>query len=147
MVVTFDVLPACALKMHVYWQQWDRHCTMSPRLYGISTIQDFSERGPVQVTEKGSLVKLFERSKWYIWMAFELTFWKLNRSWTGDGTIVTYAQVRYLDLGDNVWVVFIYIYTHTHTHIYMVNKSGGRLCNSSRWFHKCNSRVPGIMWL
>ena len=33
MVVTLDVLPACALKVHVYWQQWDRHCTMSPRLY------------------------------------------------------------------------------------------------------------------
>ena len=29
----------------------------------ISTIQDFSERGPVQVIEKGSLVKMFERSK------------------------------------------------------------------------------------
>ena len=30
---------------------------------GISTIQDFSERGPVQVIEKGSLVKMFEKSK------------------------------------------------------------------------------------
>ena len=38
--------------------------------------------------------------------------------------MVTYAQVRYTDLGDYVWVVCIYIY--------MVNKSGRRLCNSSR---------------
>ena len=30
---------------------------------GISTVQDFSERGPVQVIEKGSLIKMFERSK------------------------------------------------------------------------------------
>ena len=30
---------------------------------GISTIQKFSERGPVRVIEKGSLVKMFERSK------------------------------------------------------------------------------------
>ena len=97
-------------------------------IIGISTIQDFSERGPVQVIEKGSLVKMFERSKWYIWMGFGLRFWKLNRSWTGDGTMVTYAQVRYTDLGDYVWVVCIYIY--------MVNKSGRRLCNSSRWLHK-----------
>ena len=56
---------------------------------------------------KGSLVKMFERSKWYIWMGFGLTFWKLNRSWTGDGTIVTYAQVRYTDLGDYGWVICI----------------------------------------
>ena len=40
--------------------------------------------------------------------------------------MVTYAQVRYTDLGDYVWVVCIY----------MVNKSGRRLCNSSRCFHK-----------
>ena len=33
---------------------------------GISTIQDFSERGAVQVIEKGSLIKMFERSKRYI---------------------------------------------------------------------------------
>ena len=32
---------------------------------GISTIQDFSERGLVQVFEKGSLIKMSERSKWY----------------------------------------------------------------------------------
>ena len=32
-------------------------------IIGISTIQDFSERGPVQVNEKGSLVKMFESSK------------------------------------------------------------------------------------
>ena len=25
MVVTLDVLPTCALKVQVYWQQWDRH--------------------------------------------------------------------------------------------------------------------------
>ena len=80
-------------------------------IIGMSTIQEFSERGPVQVTEKGSLVKMFERSKWYIWMGFGLTFWKLNRSWTGDGTMVTYAQVRYTDLGDYVWVVCIYIWS------------------------------------
>ena len=126
MVVTLAVLPACALKVHVYWQQWDRHRTMSPRLYRISTIQDFGERGPMQVIEKGSLIKMFERWKWYIWMGFGLTFWKLNRSWTGDGTMVTYAQVRYSDLGDYVWVVCVYI----------VNKSGKRLCNSSGWFYK-----------
>ena len=35
-------------------------------------------------------------------MGFGLTFWKLNRSGTGDGTMVTYAQVRYTDLGDYV---------------------------------------------
>ena len=52
-------------------------------------------------------------------MGFGLTFWKLNRSWTGDGTMVTYPQVRYTDLGDYVWVVCVY----------MVNKSGRRLCN------------------
>ena len=34
----------------------------------ISSIQDFSERGPVQVVEKGSLIKMFESSKWYIYM-------------------------------------------------------------------------------
>ena len=28
----------------------------------------------------------------------------------GDGTMVTYAQVRYTDLGVYVWVVCIYIY-------------------------------------
>ena len=35
---------------------------------GISTIQDFSERGSVQVTEKGSLIKMFERSKRYYYV-------------------------------------------------------------------------------
>ena len=30
---------------------------------GISTIQDFSERGPVQVIEKDSVINMFERSK------------------------------------------------------------------------------------
>ena len=34
---------------------------------GISTVQDFSEQGPVQVIEKGSLIKMFERSKLYIY--------------------------------------------------------------------------------
>ena len=36
---------------------------------GISTIQDFSDRGPVQVIEKGSLVKMFEdRNEWVQYM-------------------------------------------------------------------------------
>ena len=34
---------------------------------GISTVQDFSERGPVQVIEKGRLIKMFERPKLYIY--------------------------------------------------------------------------------
>ena len=34
----------------------------------ISIVRDFSERGPVQVTEKGSLIKMFERSKIYEWI-------------------------------------------------------------------------------
>ena len=36
---------------------------------GISTIQDFSERGPVQVIEKGSLIKcLKDRNDIYEWV-------------------------------------------------------------------------------
>ena len=48
--------------------------------FGCFTHLDFSERGLVQVIEKGSLIKMFERSKCYIRMGFGLKFWKLNRS-------------------------------------------------------------------
>ena len=82
MVVTLDVLPACALKVHVYWQQWDRHCTMSPRLYRDQYNSGLQWKGPSagHWKRQPSLIKMFERSKWYIWMGVELTFWKLNRS-------------------------------------------------------------------
>ena len=64
MVVTLDVLPACALKVHVYIDNSEIDIVPCRQGFiGISTIQDFSERGPVQVIEKGSLVKMFERSK------------------------------------------------------------------------------------
>ena len=43
--------------------------------------------------------------------------------------MVTYAQLRYIDLCDYIWIVYVY----------MVNKSGRRLCNSSRWLHKLGS--------
>ena len=36
--------------------------------FGISTVQDLSERGPVQVTAKCSLIKIFEISKLYIYI-------------------------------------------------------------------------------
>ena len=38
---------------------------------GISTVQDFSERGPVQVIEKGRLIKMF----WKIEMIYMNGFW------------------------------------------------------------------------
>ena len=67
MVVTSDVLPTCALKVPIDNNETDIvPCRQS--FIGISTVQDFSERGPVQVIEKGSLIKIFERSEWYIWM-------------------------------------------------------------------------------
>ena len=79
-------------------------------IIGISTIQDSSERGPVQVIEKGSLVKMFERSKYIYMNGFWAHILEAYRSWTGDGTMVTYAQVRCTDLGDYVWFVCIYTY-------------------------------------
>ena len=73
MVVTSDALPSCAVKVRVHWQQWDRHCTISLRL-----CWDQYSSG-------------FKRPKWYIWMGFRRTFWKLNRARTGDGKMVTSA--------------------------------------------------------
>ena len=57
-----DVLPACALKVPVDNSEID----IIPCRQGfirISTVQDFSEQGPVQVIKNGSLIKMFERSK------------------------------------------------------------------------------------
>ena len=57
-----DVLPACALKVPTENSETDIvPCRQG--FIGISTVQDFSEQGPVQVIKKGSLIKMFERSK------------------------------------------------------------------------------------
>ena len=37
------------------------------------------------------------------------SFWKLNRYRAGDGTMITYAHVRCIDLGDYIWDVCVYI--------------------------------------
>ena len=64
MMVTLDVLPACALKVHVYIDNSEIEIVPCRQGFiGISTVQDFSERGSVQVIEKGSPVKMFEISK------------------------------------------------------------------------------------
>ena len=65
MVVTLAFLAACALKVCVVCTD-NSEIDIVPCLQGfigISTIQYFSERGPVQVIEKGSLIKMFQRSK------------------------------------------------------------------------------------
>ena len=91
-------------------------------IIGISTIQDFSERGPVQVTEKGSLIKMFERSKIYEWILG-----------SHFGSVVDLEQ----EMGQ--WSLMLRSGTLTSVitsglfvYIYMVSKSGRRLCNSSR---------------
>ena len=66
---------------------------------GISTVPDFSELGPEQVSAKVLLKCL--KSK----MGFRLTFWK--RKSILKMTMVSYAKVRYSGLGDYVWVVSI----------------------------------------
>ena len=50
-------------------------------------------------------IKVLERSKWYKRMGFEFIFWKLKRFCTGDGAMVTDAQVRHNDLCECIWVV------------------------------------------
>ena len=63
MVVTLDVLPACAIRCMSIDNSEIDIIPCRQGFIGISTIQDFSERGPMQVIEKGSLVKMFERAK------------------------------------------------------------------------------------
>ena len=70
---------------------------------------------------------LKDRNDVSIWTGLRRIFSKLSRSRTGDGTLVTYiiimctyyaltnalsayAQVRYIDLGDNVWIACVYLY-------------------------------------
>ena len=87
---------------------------------GISTIQDFGERGPVQVTEKGSLIQMFEEDRndiyeWVLGSHFgslidleqEIGQWLLMLR---SGTLTSVITSR----------LFVYIYI------------GRRLCNSSR---------------
>ena len=100
---------------------------------GISTVQDFSERGPVQVIEKGRLIKMFERPKLYIYK------WVLGSHF---GSLIDFDQEmgqwsHMLRSGTLTSVItsglFVYIYTHLGClYIYMINMSGRRLCNSSR---------------
>ena len=91
---------------------------------GIITIQDFSEQGPVQVIEKGSLIKMFERSKLYIYI-YECV-------WGSHfGNLIDLEQ----EMGQ--WSLMLRSGTLTSVIVlavcvYMVNKSGRRLSNSSR---------------
>ena len=67
MVVTLDVLP---LKGCIAIDNSETDTVPCRQgFFGISTVQDLSERGPVQLTAKGSLIKIFEISKLYIYHA------------------------------------------------------------------------------
>ena len=69
---------------------------------GISTLQDLSEQGPVQVSAKGIVSKCSKDQNDIISTDFSLIDLE-----TWDGTLVAYAQVRYIDLDDNDWIVCV----------------------------------------
>ena len=78
--------------------------------FRVSTVQDPNKRGTIQVSTRCCFITVLQRSKYSKRMGFEFIFLKFNSFCTGDGAMVTDAQVKYTDLCECIWVVCIYIY-------------------------------------